>query len=115
MGIDTMGDAKAGGSGLALGRMDEYLGFRLRRIQNRLSKNFTAASAEHNLRHGLFSSLALIVANPGTSQAEVSKEVGLDKSAIVSIVDDLEQRGLAERRVSSSDRRRHALYATPKG
>ena len=101
--------------GLALGRMDEYLGFRLRRIQNRLSKDFAAASAEHNLRHGLFSSLALIVANPGTSQAAVSQAVGLDKSATVSIVDDLEQRGLAERSVSKTDRRRHALYATPKG
>lgn len=110
-----MRKAAAKGSALALGRMDEYLGFRLRRIQNRLSKDFTAASAEYNLRHGLLSSLALIVANPGTSQAAISKDVGLDKSAIVSIVDDLEQRGLAERRVSKSDRRRHALYATPKG
>lgn len=103
------------GTGLDLGRMDKYLGFRLRRIQNRLSKDFSAASAHHGLRHGLFSSLALIVANPGTSQTAVSREVGLDKSATVSIIDELERRGFAERRASETDRRRHALYATPSG
>ena len=102
-------------TGLALGRMDDYLGFRLRRIQNRLSKDFAAAVAEHGLKQGLFSSLALISANPGTSQAFVSREVGLDKSATVAIVDELERRGLAERRPSETDRRRHALYITPTG
>lgn len=95
--------------------MDDYLGFRLRRIQNRLSKDFAGAVAEHGLKQGVFSSLALIAANPGTSQAAVSREVGLDKSVIVSIVDELERRGWAERRPSSTDRRRHALYTTPAG
>lgn len=98
-----------------LGRMDEYLGFRLRRIQNRLSKDFSSAATHLAPRHGLFSSLALISANPGTSQAAVSREVGLDKSMTVSIVDELERRGFAERRPSASDRRRHALYATAAG
>jgi len=103
------------GAGLSLGRMDDYLGFRLRRIQNRLSKDFAAAVAEHGLKQGLFSSLALISANPGTSQAFVSREVGLDKSATVAIVDELERRGWAERQASATDRRRHALFITPAG
>lgn len=103
------------GTGLSLGRMDDYLGFRLRRIQNRLSKDFAAAVAEHGLKQGLFSSLALISANPGTSQAFVSREVGLDKSATVAIVDELERRGWAERQASATDRRRHALFITPAG
>ena len=102
-------------AGLSLGRMDDYLGFRLRRIQNRLSKDFAAAVAEHGLKQGLFSSLALISANPGTSQAFVSREVGLDKSATVAIVDELERRGWAERQASATDRRRHALFITPAG
>ncbi|KQN18086.1 MULTISPECIES: MarR family winged helix-turn-helix transcriptional regulator [unclassified Sphingomonas] len=95
--------------------MDDYLGFRLRRIQNRLSKDFAVAVAEHGLKQGLFSSLALISANPGTSQAFVSREVGLDKSATVAIVDELERRGWAERQASVTDRRRHALFITPAG
>jgi DNA-binding MarR family transcriptional regulator len=100
---------------LSLGRLGDFLGFRLRRVQNQLSRDFAAATADHNLRSGLFSSLALIAANPGVSQNELSHEVGLDKSVTVTIVDDLEARGWASRKRSKSDRRRHALFATPAG
>ena len=39
----------------------------------------------------------------------------LNKSVTVAIVDELERRGFAERRLSETDRRRHALYATADG
>ena len=103
------------GPGMDLGRLGEFLGFRLRRVQNQLSRDFAAATADHNLRSGLFSSLALIAANPGISQNELSREVGLDKSVTVTIVDELEERGWATRERSKSDRRRHALFVTPAG
>ena len=103
------------GSGMSLGRLGEFLGFRLRRVQNQLSRDFASATASHNLRSGLFSSLALISANPGVSQNELSREVGLDKSVTVTIVDELETRGWATRERSKSDRRRHALFVTPEG
>ncbi len=98
-----------------LGRLGDFIGFRLRRIQNHLSRNFSARNAEWNLRSGLFSSLAIISANPGISQNLLSREVGLDKSATVQIVDDLEGRGWAERRRSTNDRRYYELVVTPKG
>ena len=108
-------DAEGRGQGMSLGRLGEFLGFRLRRVQNQLSRDFATATAHHNLRSGLFSSLALISANPGVSQNELSREVGLDKSVTVTIVDELESRGWATRERSKSDRRRHALFATPAG
>ena len=98
-----------------LGRLDAFLGFRLRRIQNMLSRQFAAATAEHNLRSGLFSSLAMIDANPGIAQNMLAREVGLDKSVMVMIVDDLERRGWAARERSAVDRRRHALTLTEEG
>ena len=98
-----------------LGRLDEFLGFRLRRIQNQLSKGFSAATAGMGLRSGLFSSLAIIAANPGISQQELSREVGLDKSVTVQIVDELERAGYAIRERSKTDRRRHALTITQAG
>lgn len=100
---------------LDLGRLGNFIGFRLRRIQNQLSSAFTAASVEHGLRPGEFSALALISANPGLSQGKLAREVGLDKSAAVAVVDDLERLGFAERRPSPGDRRRHALHATAIG
>jgi DNA-binding MarR family transcriptional regulator len=110
---------KAAGSApaerLNLGRLGDFVGFRLRRVQNQLSRDFAAATADQSLRSGLFSSLGIIAANPGVSQSELSREVGLDKSVTVTIVDELEKYGWAERRRSPTDRRRHDLFATPAG
>jgi DNA-binding MarR family transcriptional regulator len=100
---------------VSLGRLGNFLGFRLRRVQNQLSRYFAAATAEQGLRSGLFSSLALISANPGMSQNELSKAIALDKSVTVTIVDELEKYGWAVRKRSATDRRRHALYITQAG
>jgi DNA-binding MarR family transcriptional regulator len=104
-----------GGERLNLGRLGDFVGFRLRRVQNQLSRDFAAATADLKLRSGLFSSLCIVAANPGVSQSELSREVGLDKSVTVTIIDELEKLGWAERRRSPTDRRRHALYVTPAG
>ena len=98
-----------------LGRLANIVGFRLRRVQNQLSSEFAAATAARGLRSGLFSSLAIIEANPGIFQREVSDAIGQDKSIVVTIVDQLEAFGWAQRRRSPTDRRRHALYITPEG
>lgn len=100
---------------LELGRLGNFIGFRLRRIQNQLSGAFSTQIVEIGLRPGEFSALAIISANPGLSQAKLAREVGLDKSAAVAVVDDLERLGMAERRRSPDDRRRHALYTTEAG
>ena len=103
------------GKSVSLGRLGDFVGFRLRRLENQVSRDFALATADRNLRSGLFSSLALIAANPGISQNELSKETALDKSVIVTIVDDLERRGWATREQSRTDRRRNALFITKEG
>jgi DNA-binding MarR family transcriptional regulator len=103
------------GYGRSIGRLGDFLGFRLKRLQNRLSRDFNQAAESFNLRSGLFSSLEIIKANPGISQADLSHIVGLDKSVTVLIVDLLEERGLAKRRKSTTDRRRYSLFVTEKG
>jgi DNA-binding MarR family transcriptional regulator len=103
------------GNGRSIGRLGDFLGFRLKRLQNRLSRNFAEATKGFNLRSGLFSSLEIVRANPGISQADLSQIVGLDKSVTVLIVDMLEERGFAERRKSATDRRRYSLFVTAAG
>jgi DNA-binding MarR family transcriptional regulator len=39
----------------------------------------------------------------------------IDPSSMVALIDELEERGLAERRQHSSDRRKHAVHLTAKG
>jgi DNA-binding MarR family transcriptional regulator len=51
----------------------------------------------------------------GMSQQQLASLLGLHPSRLVSLVDDLETRGLAERRESPDDRRTHALALTEEG
>jgi len=100
---------------ISLGRLGSFLGFRLRRVQNQLSRDFSAKTRDWDLRAGMFSSLEIIANNPGISQVELSAEVGLDKSAIVPLVDEMEGRGWVARTKSARDRRRNELSITPTG
>ncbi len=51
----------------------------------------------------------------GCLLTELSRALGLDKSAITGLVDRLENKGLVERKPSSSDRRAIGLFLTGKG
>ena len=58
--------------------------------------------------------LSHLAANEGQSQQALSSALGIHRSAVVALVDDLEQRGLAERRRDPVDRRAYTLYLTPR-
>nr|WP_275950738.1 MarR family transcriptional regulator [Croceibacterium selenioxidans] len=64
---------------------------------------------------GSLTVLALIAANPGSSQSALAKRSGLNKSALVGIVDQLETRGLVERGRVANDRRRYQVSVTAEG
>ncbi len=66
----------------------------------------------HPRHFGMLSQLAV---NEGQSQQALASALGIHRSAIVALVDDLEQRGLAERRRDPDDRRAYTLYLTSAG
>jgi len=49
------------------------------------------------------------------TQKELAEQCDLDKTTMVSTIDDLEARGLAERRPSPTDRRARIIEVTPAG
>jgi DNA-binding MarR family transcriptional regulator len=59
--------------------------------------------------------LRLVATDPGRSQQSLSAELGLLPSKLVALVDELEERGLVERRRNPTDRRLYALHLTPSG
>ncbi|WP_086822432.1 MarR family winged helix-turn-helix transcriptional regulator [Allokutzneria sp. NRRL B-24872] len=59
--------------------------------------------------------LRMISAAEGASQQELGERMGVVPSRMVSFIDDLEGRGLVERRRNPTDRRAYALHLTDKG
>jgi DNA-binding MarR family transcriptional regulator len=62
-----------------------------------------------------FGMLTRLAANEGRSQQAIGELMGLNATRMVFLVDELEQRGLVERRRNPSDRRSYALYLTDEG
>jgi DNA-binding MarR family transcriptional regulator len=59
--------------------------------------------------------LRLISREPGQSQQAVARVLGTPPSRLVALVDDLEERGLVERRRNPDDRRNYELHLTAPG
>lgn len=97
------------------GQLADAVGPRVRLLRNALAARSIAALEEFGLPTGSLTVLSLIAANPGSSQTALARAAGLNKSALVGIVDELEARGLAARDRSPSDRRRNHLTVTPAG
>ena len=69
-----------------LGILNDVIGFRIRRIQNHLSRSFGERVNRKEVKPGLFSAMALIAANPGLSQTTLSREIGFDKATVVAML-----------------------------
>lgn len=58
--------------------------------------------------------LRMIACDPGRSQRSLAAELGVVPSRVVALIDNLDARGLVDRRRSPKDRRHHALHLTEK-
>ena len=116
---DSGGKAKsraaADDSPLDFGRIDDLLGYHLRRAQVLMFQDFADAMAETGISPGQIGVLLLVAANPGVNQTTVGNALGIDRSTLVSMLDRLEARKVVERTPSPRDRRSHALVLTAKG
>jgi DNA-binding MarR family transcriptional regulator len=95
--------------------LDGLLGYRLRRAQGAMHRDFMAAVASLDLTQKQAATLWLINGNPGVAQVSVAAALGMDRATMMAIVDRLEQRNLVVRKRSTVDRRRQELYLTPAG
>jgi DNA-binding MarR family transcriptional regulator len=57
----------------------------------------------------------ILAQNPGVSQQDLAKTLNMHASRLVGILDELQQRGLVERRPSERDRRLYALHLSSDG
>jgi DNA-binding MarR family transcriptional regulator len=95
-----------------LGALPQLLGYRLRRAQQAVFRDF--AASVHGLSPGRVGLLITIEANPGMTQSRLAEMVGRDRSTMVGVLDELEARELIERR-RGADRRTNGLWLTRAG
>lgn len=91
------------------------VGFLLSQLGYATSAGFRDALAPLNLDPAHFATLRALGANEGQSQQAICAALHIPPSRMVALVDELEGRGLVERRINSNDRRARAVHLTDHG
>lgn len=102
-------------SEISLDLLPGLIGYHLRLAQLAIFEDFAGQLRDFDISPGRFGVLVLIAANPGLTQSRLAAATHLDRSTMVAVIDQLEGRGLVERRSSPTDRRSNALVLTPAG
>ena len=101
-----------GGSGPASGDDVAYL---LVQLGFHVARRFSERLAPLGLEPRQFGMLTRLAANEGKSQQAMGELIGLNPTRMVFLVDELEKKGLVERRRNPDDRRSNELYLTDQG
>jgi DNA-binding MarR family transcriptional regulator len=91
------------------------LAFLLSQVGAHAAARFAERLAPLNLTPPHVGILWVIKLADGLSQQALGEKLGVFPSRLVTLLDELEQRGLVERRDSPTDRRSYALYLTDAG
>ena len=93
----------------------EFAGQLFFRLWRATHTQTTAALQTIGLTPPLFAVLNYLRAHEGAIQQQIGAAMGIDPSTMVSLVDQLEAGGLAERRPHPKDRRAREVVITPGG
>lgn len=91
------------------------VGFLLSQLGYETARRFGELMREIDLEPRQFALMRMILQLAGNSQNTVAERLRIPRSSMVSVIDNLEARGLVERRPHASDRRTHALFLTALG
>src|SRR5579859_7582100 len=93
----------------------DRVGFLLNRAAQRIREVTEEALKDHQLIGKHLGILTMIHEKGSIPQHEVGGCMSIDRTTMVDMIDDLEKKGLVERRENPSDRRAYALALTAKG
>ena len=109
-----MRDPRAGAPGLHAALV-RHTGYLVSRMGMYATKRFSERLQTIGLTPRMWGALNVLDAESPISQHQLGRSIGMDPSSMVSAIDELEVRGLVQRRPHPSDRRVHALHVTDEG
>lgn len=90
-----------------------WVSFLLSQLGAQSARRFAERLAPLGVQPSQFGLLMLLRQREGQSQRQLADALGLHRNVMVGLVDELETRGLVERRRHPADRRAHAIHLTP--
>jgi DNA-binding MarR family transcriptional regulator len=91
------------------------LGYLLKHVQSRFSEIASAEFAPLGISGREAAVLRAIDAQPPEAQGDIARRMGVDRTTMVTLVDELEAKGLVRRRQDPDDRRRNVVELTDTG
>jgi DNA-binding MarR family transcriptional regulator len=94
--------------------LDERIPFLLAQLGAHVSSDFQRRLAPIGADPRTYAVLLALAGADGQSQRQLSERLGIHRNAMVTVIDNLEQRGLAKRLTHPDDRRAVAVTLTAK-
>ncbi|MFZ5965358.1 MarR family winged helix-turn-helix transcriptional regulator [Thalassococcus sp. BH17M4-6] len=95
--------------------LEDLVGYNLKRAYVIVSADFRRTLGMDGFGPRVFSALSLVVQYPNITQSELARMLGIERSGLVAIIDELEGRKLLKRIPVPRDRRVQALIPTDEG
>jgi DNA-binding MarR family transcriptional regulator len=100
---------------VAISTVRNRLGYLLKHAQLRLSQLSSRALEPYGVDGRQLAVLVAIDDQVPQSQQEIAHRLDIDRTSMVALVDELERKGLAERRGATGDRRKNVVVLTTAG
>jgi DNA-binding MarR family transcriptional regulator len=95
--------------------MADRLGYLLKHVQLRFSELSAAVLAPTGINGREAAVLRTIDSPHPLAQGEIARRMGIDRTTMVALIDDLQARGLVQRRPDPDDRRKNVVELTGAG
>jgi len=98
-----------------LEKWNQSYGFLLGKVLQQMETKFAEGLVPYAINARQYGVLLFIKGNPYSSQKDISDNLQIDRTTMVSHIDHLETLGFVERTRNPNDRRSYSLLITPKG
>jgi len=98
-----------------LEKWNQSYGFLLGKVVQQMETKFAEGLAPYGINSRQYGVLLFIEGNPYSSQKDISESLQIDRTTMVSHIDQLETSGFVERTRNPNDRRSYSLLLTSKG